>query len=140
MYNVSSLIMLKHRSNSRTFINEQSSVGQTGKQKTSLEKPECLAKARILNQIRWVNPSARRQSVSLCFINNETVKRSGRLHDKNKEKLRKHSLSQSLDGEVSGATVDFVRIYASCLRSDIEYLTVKINKVTTVQDIIQNLL
>ena len=140
VHDVSSVIMLKHRSNSRIDITEQSQVGQTKYPKKDVERPECLAKTRLLNKIRLGNPSARRLSISLSYINQETVHGSNGISDENKEKFRKHSLSHSLDGEVSTAAVQFVRIYASCLRSDIEYLTVKINKVTTVQEIIQNLL
>ena len=61
------------------------------------------------------------------------------LSSKYRQRLRKCSLTQSLDTSSSSA-LESLRVYASCLRADIEYKTVRINKTTTARKVISSLL
>ena len=54
--------------------------------------------------------------------------------------MRKHSLSQSFYGEYARDTTESIRVYASCLRSDISYLTILISATTTASQVITGLL
>ena len=91
--------------------------------------------------------SKRRQSSAsmMCVVRdretdeNSSAGKPFSLSSKYCHRLRKCSLTQSIYTS-SSASIESLRVYACCLRADIEYKTVRINKTTTARKIISGLL
>ena len=102
----------------------------------------------INKPVKAIDSLEKRLSVSLMFIDKEdgyleeidSVQKPLSISNRYQQRLHKHNLSQSLDGEVQRVTTESIRVYASCLRSDISYLTVLIICTTTASQVITGLL
>ena len=139
--------MLKHCSFSRLDVRGSNPNIVADKTVSKKEKVIGLIKNKLIEEIRARDPLERRLSVSLMYIDQERgnpgatcIAANDSVSSRYRQRLRKHSLSQSLDGEASRVTFESIRVYAKCLRSDIEYRTVKISKTTTASQVIMGLL
>ena len=89
-----------------------------------------------VNEIQSAHTLGKRLSVSLMLIDQEkSIITEQSLYLSNR-RAHKYSQIQSVDRETSRE--ESIRVYASCLRSDIEYRTVRISK-TTARQVIMGL-
>ena len=134
--------MLKHCSN----LDLRGSHKNISEKKISTDKLKGLEQTKCggVNDIKSRDLSERRLSVSsICMGRGKVGLREpcytppcNRRH----RKLHKQSQSHILDEDVTLACTESIRVYASCLRSDIEYRTVRISKMTTASQVIAGLL
>ena len=131
--------MLKHCSASKPDLGE-------GIEKTPRKKSRIM-RNKLVEEVLVSDALERRLSVSLTYIDQEAGSsdnyckvRHNTTSNRRTHLLRNHGLSQSLDGEARHLTGESIRVYVSCLRSDIEYRTVRISKTTTASEVITGLL
>ena len=98
----------------------------------------CLSKDHMAGHVVAVDSVCSRLSASLRCLEQEQSMSGEQPASLRSHRIPRHRLAHRQQGDPS--STEPIRVYASCLRSDIEYRTVRISKTTTASQVIMGLL
>ena len=98
----------------------------------------CLSEEHMAGHVVAVDSLCSRLSASLRCLEQEQSLSTDQPASLRSHRVPRHRLAHRQQGDTS--STEPIRVYASCLRSDIEYRTVRISKTTTASQVIMGLL